>query len=133
MRRGSQKSSSNIPILILSVAILAAGASFLFSSRRHQSEADSSSSSGGFPINDFLTNAQSLRGNRYALEGSVVKTLEYVPESGRMIAVEVSGNPLPLLIPKRLEALNVERGQRYRFGVTIDQRGVPTVDSAKKF
>ena len=133
MRRGSQKSSSNIPILILSAAILAAGASFLFSSRRHQSEADSSSSSGGFPINDFLTNAQSLRGNRYALEGSIVKTLEYVPESGRMIAVEVSGNPLPLLIPKRLEALNVERGQRYRFGVTIDQRGVPTVDSAKKF
>jgi hypothetical protein len=133
MRRGSQKASSNIPILILAGAILAAGASFLFSSRGHPSGADSSSSTGGFPINDFLTNAQSLRGNRYSLEGSVVKTLEYVPESGRMIAVDVSGNPLPLLIPKRLESLNVERGQRYRFGVTIDQRGVPTVDSAKKF
>ena len=47
--------------------------------------------------------------------------------------MDVTGNLLPLLIPKRLEALNVERGQRYRFAVTIDQRGVPTVDSAKKF
>ncbi len=84
-------------------------------------------------MNDFLGNAQSLRGNRYSVEGTVVRTLEYVPETGRMIAVDVTGNPLPLLIPKRLEALNVERGQRYRFAVTIDQRGVPTVDSAKKF
>jgi hypothetical protein len=133
MRRGSQKSSSNLPVLILAGAVLVAGASFLFSSRGHRSDTDSSSSSGGFPVNDFLTNAQSLRGNRYTVEGSVVKTLEYVPESGRIIAVDVAGNPLPLLIPKRLEALNVERGQRYRFAVTIDQRGVPTVDSAKKF
>lgn len=133
MRRGSQQSSLNIPILILAGAILAAGASFFLSSRGHRSETDSPASTGGFPVNDFLGNAQSLRGNRYTVEGSVVRTLEYVPESGRMIAIDVSGNPLPLLIPKRLEALNVERGQRYRFTVTIDQRGVPTVDSAKKF
>ena len=133
MRRGSQKSSSNLPVLILAGAVLVAGVSFLFSSRGHRSDTDSSASGGGFPVNDFLTNAQSLRGNRYTVEGSVVKTLEYVPETGRIIAVDVAGNPLPLLIPKRLEALNVERGQRYRFAVTIDQRGVPTVDSAKKF
>jgi hypothetical protein len=133
MRRGSRQNSLKLPALILAGAILAAGASFLFSSRSIQSETDASSFSGGFPVNDFLGNAQSLRGNRYSVEGTVVKTLEYVPESGRMIAVDVAGNPLPLLIPKRLEALNVERGQRYRFAVTIDQRGVPTVDSAKKF
>jgi hypothetical protein len=133
MRRGSRQNSLNLPILVLAGAILAAGASFLFSSRGQRSAPDASSTSGGFPINDFLGNAQSLRGNRYMVEGSVAKTLEYVPETGRMIAVDVSGNPLPLLIPKRLEALNIERGQRYRFSVTIDQRGVPTVDSAKKF
>ena len=133
MRRGSRQSSLNLPVLILAGAILAAAASFLFSSRDRRPASEAEASSGGFPVTDFLVNAQSLRGNRYTVEGAVMKTLEYVPESGRMIAVDVAGNPLPLLIPKTLEALNVERGQRYRFAVTIDQRGVPTVNSAKKF
>jgi hypothetical protein len=132
MRRGTQKSSLQIPVLILAGAILAAAASFLFSGKSQRTDSETASS-GGFPVSDFLANAQSLRGNRYNVEGPVLKTLEYVPESGRIIAVDVAGSPLPLLIPKRLESLNVERGQRYRFAVTIDQRGVPTVDSAKKF
>src|SRR4051812_16331022 len=52
------------------------------------------------PVQDYLTNSNSLRGNTYKLDATVVESLKYSPTGGRLFCIEVNGSErLPVLVP----------------------------------
>lgn len=52
------------------------------------------------PVQDYLENANSLRGNIYKLDATVGKALEWSSKSGRLFSVEAgSGEVVAVLVP----------------------------------
>lgn len=84
----------------------------------------------------YLDYALSLRGNTYKFEGVVHNSLAWDPGRGRLISVEVSGprgsELLPVLVPAGLDAVNLQKGQRFWFRVKIVENGVILVDDLRK-
>jgi len=85
-----------------------------------------------FPVKDYLENASSLRGNTYRLEAQVDKTLEVGSDSARLLAVESGGDMLPLLVPAKLNGMNIERGQKLHFKVQINEKGLVVASDIRK-
>jgi hypothetical protein len=88
------------------------------------------------PIQDYLENANSLRGNVYKLDAVVAKSLEWSPTAGRLFSVDVSGSNngdvLPVLIPTQFNHVNIERGQRFYFKIEVGDKGILRVQDVKK-
>ncbi|MFQ3671470.1 MAG: hypothetical protein SNJ84_08425 [Verrucomicrobiia bacterium] len=84
----------------------------------------------------YLDYALSLRGNTYKFEGVVHNNLAWDPTRGRLISVEVTGprgpELLPVLVPAELDAVNLQKGQRFWFRVKIVENGVILVDQLRK-
>ena len=77
------------------------------------------------PVQDYLTNSNSLRGNSYKLDATIVESLKYSPTAGRLFCIEVNGNErLPVLVPAEFNRVNIERGQRFFFKVAVEEKGV---------
>jgi hypothetical protein len=85
-----------------------------------------------FPVKDYLDNANSLRGNTYRLEAQVDSTLEVAPDSSRLLAVESAGDIIPLLVPSKLNGMNIERGQKLHFKVQINEKGLVVASDIRK-
>lgn len=85
-----------------------------------------------FPVKDYLENANSLRGNTYRLEAQVDKTLEVSPDSSRLLSVESAGDLIPLLVPSKLNAMNIERGQKLHFKVQINEKGLVVASDIRR-
>ena len=85
-----------------------------------------------FPVKDYLDNANSLRGNTYRLEAQIDSTLEVAPDSSRLLAVESAGDILPILIPSKLNGMNIERGQKLHFKVQINEKGLVVASDIRK-
>ncbi len=85
------------------------------------------------PVQDYLENANSLRGNVYKLDAKVGQALEYSPRAGRLFSVEVSnGDVVAILVPPELNSLNIERGQKFLFKIAVGEKGILRVQEAKK-
>jgi len=85
------------------------------------------------PVQDYLDNANSLRGNSYKVDATVVEALKYSPTAGRLFSVEVQGSErLPVLVPAEFNHLNLERGQRFYFKVGVEEKGVLRAQDVKK-
>ncbi len=84
----------------------------------------------------YLEYALSLRGNTYKFEGIVHNSLAWDPVRGRLISVEVTGPKgpelLPVLVPSNLDAVNLQKGQRFWFRVKIVENGVIFVEDLRK-
>lgn len=85
-----------------------------------------------FPVKDYLENANSLRGNTYRLEAQIDTTLEVAPDSSRLLSVESAGDLLPLLVPSKLNGMNIERGQKLQFKVQINEKGLVVASDVRK-
>ena len=75
-------------------------------------------------IASYLVNANSLRGNIYKLEGKVSESLAWSPDSGRLIAVEVDDNLIPVLVTPEFHSLNIQKEQRLEFILEVDEKGI---------
>lgn len=85
------------------------------------------------PVQDYLENANSLRGNVYKLDATVSKALEFSSNSGRLFSVEsMNGEMVGVLLPPELRTLNIERGQKFRFKIEVADKGVLRVQEASK-
>ncbi len=85
------------------------------------------------PVRDYMDNANSLRGNSYKIDATVVEALKYSPTAGRLFSVEVNGSErLPVLVPAEFNHLNLERGQRFYFKVGVEEKGVLRAQDVKK-
>jgi hypothetical protein len=129
MARRASSSSPNAKMLGAGAGVLAllAGGYLLFSGNQ-----DPYRTISPFPVKDYLENASSLRGNTYRLEAQVDKTLEVGHDSARLLAVESGGDMLPLLVPAKLNGMNIERGQKLHFKVQINEKGLVVASDIRK-
>ena len=84
------------------------------------------------PVGDYLDNSNSLKGNNYKVEGTISKQLEYSPVNGRLFAVEVGSDLIPILVPPDFGSINVERGQRFDFKIEVVDKGILRAKELKK-
>jgi len=85
---------------------------------------------------DYLENANSLRGNIYQMEGVIAASLGSSPEKGRLFSLRTSQGerefPLPVLVPPAYRDLNLQKGQRYRLKVRVNDAGLMEVEEMTK-
>ena len=86
---------------------------------------------------DYYENANSLRGNVYQIEGTILNSLAWNPEKGRLFSIRVSTGdskswPLPILIPSSLRQINIQKNQSYRAKVRINDSGILLVEEVQK-
>jgi flagellar basal body-associated protein FliL len=130
MARRASSSSNPLWILLVVVLLLAAvaGGHLMYS---HVS--DPYRTMTNLPVQDYLDNANSLRGNVYKLEGTVAKSLEWSSTEGRLFSVEVNGNDVvPVLVPSQFNQVNIERGQRFIFKIEVGDKGILRAQDVKK-
>ena len=124
-------SSSAHPVWILIALALLAGALgggyFLFGRA-----SDPYRTVSALPVQDYLQNSNSLRGNSYKLEGVISQSLAWSASAGRLFSVEVKGEELPILVPPELNQVNIERGQRLFFKIEVGDKGVLKAQDVKK-
>ncbi|MDQ3625043.1 MAG: hypothetical protein M3463_21620 [Verrucomicrobiota bacterium] len=85
------------------------------------------------PVQDYLENSNSLRGNVYKLDGTISQSLDWSPTAGRLFAVDgLNGEVLPILIPAQFNHVNLERGQRYFFKIEVGDKGILRAQDVKK-
>ncbi|MGB8170634.1 MAG: hypothetical protein WCF18_24230 [Chthoniobacteraceae bacterium] len=130
MARRASSSAHPIWMLIVAVLLIAAvaGGALLF----HQTN-DPYRTMTSLPVQDYLANSNSLRGNTYKIDATIVEALRYSPTGGRLFAIEVNGSDrLPVLVPAELNHVNIERGQRFYFKVAVEEKGVLRAQEVKK-
>jgi hypothetical protein len=86
---------------------------------------------------DYYENANSLRGNVYQIEGTILNSLAWNPEKGRLFSIRVTTGdsknwPLPILIPSNLRQINIQKNQSYRAKVRINDSGILLVEEVQK-
>lgn len=85
------------------------------------------------PVQDYLENANSLRGNVYKLDATVLKQLEWSSTGGRLFSVDgPGGEVLPILVPASFSSVNIERGQRFLFKIEVGDKGLLKAQDVKK-
>jgi len=79
-----------------------------------------------FPVQQYLEESTTLRGNTYRLTGAVLNVLAWSPDEGRLISVQPAGSnsPIPIIIPAGTDAPNLQKGQRFHFLVEVRDRGI---------
>lgn len=79
-------------------------------------------------IQEYLENANSLRGNVYKVSGTVEEQLKWTPENGRLFSVETgSGSdstPIPIRVPQEFSKQNIDRGSEFLFIVEVGKDGL---------
>jgi len=84
-----------------------------------------------FPVKDYMENSNSLRGNVYRVDCVVGDQLHYA-QGSRLFTVEVSGEPVSLLVPAELREINIQKGQRFLFKVEVGNKGILKAVEARK-
>ncbi|MFT5467700.1 MAG: hypothetical protein ACI8UO_002807 [Verrucomicrobiales bacterium] len=84
-------------------------------------------------VREYLSNANSLRGNAYNLAGKVQARLGWTSDRGRLITVMVDGSseksPIPVLVPAQFDDINIEAGADFTFVVEVGNKGILTAIS----
>mgnify|MGYP003639701283 CR=1 FL=1 len=78
-------------------------------------------------LDDYMNNANSMRGNAYRVTGKVEEQLKWTPSRGRLYSVTVTQgtrSPIPILIPQSFSHVNIEKGSEFTFVVEVGNDGV---------
>ena len=124
-------SSSAHPIWILAAVLLSvsavAGGYFIYGR-----VSDPFRTVTSLPVEDYLQNSNSLRGNVYKVEATISKSIDWSPTVGRLFAIDVGSDVLSVLVPPAFNHVNIERGQRYFFKIEVGEKGVLRAQDVKK-
>ena len=118
-KKSSSRSKSLLPIAAGFFVIVALGFVFLGSKDNSNHRTVPSLNVGA-----YLENSNSLRGNTYKLEGKVAESLAWSPDSGRLIAIEVDNEIIPVLVTADFNDMNIQKEQRLVFLVAVDEKGI---------
>ena len=126
--RSTPRFGSLLAGLAAALILVAIGGYFLGSSGKPYRAAPE------FPVDQYLEESSSLRGNTYRLSGSVINSIAWSPGAGRLISVQVPNStfPVPLVLPASLGDTNVQKGQRFDFLVEVRENGVLYATSLTK-
>ena len=129
MARRASSSAHPIWMLIAGLLVIAAlaGGFFLFGKA-----SDPYRTLTPLPVQDYLQNSNSLRGNVYKIDGTVTQALQWSATAGRLFSVDVNGEVLPILVPPQFNSVNIERGQRFYFKIEVGDRGILKAQDVKK-
>ncbi len=83
-------------------------------------------------VNQYLENGNSLRGNTYQITGVVENQLKWTATGGRILSVQIQGNPLPVRIPADIANESIQKGEEYRFKVQVEQDGLLVAKTLEK-
>ena len=85
-------------------------------------------------VGSYLENSNSLRQNVYKLDCTVDNQLASSREAGRLISVEADpgGDILPVLVPARLNDVNIQKGQRFFLRIIVGEKGILQVEDIRK-
>jgi len=79
-------------------------------------------------VNAYLSNANSLRGNAYRLNGKIQEQLRWTSDRGRLFAVEAQNSagaePVPVLVPQEFSHVNIEKGTEFSLIVEVIDGGL---------
>jgi hypothetical protein len=128
MARRASSSINPMWLIIAAVVLAAAVAGVLFFK---DSVSDPYRNLTPFPVSDYMDNSNSLRGNVYKVDCVVGDQLGYT-NAGRLFTVEISGEPVSLLVPAELRDVNIQKGQRFLFKVEVGNKGVLKALEARK-
>lgn len=118
-----RKKSSVRPVWLVAAAVLVLVA--FFGSRFFLSSgSDPFRTVSVLDVPAYLDNANSLRGNVYKIEGEVSNSLAWSPTAGRLIAVEVEDDIIPVLVTPEFNVINIQKGQKFIFVLEVDENGV---------
>jgi len=92
-KKSSSRSKSLLPIAAGFFVLIALGFVFLGSKDKSTHRTVPA-----LDVAGYLQNSNSLRGNTYKLEGKVAESLAWSPDSGRLIAIEVDNEIIPVLV-----------------------------------
>jgi hypothetical protein len=118
-KKSSSRSKSLLPIAAGFFVIIALGFVFLGSKDKSTHRTVPS-----LDVAGYLQNSNSLRGNTYKLEGKVAESLAWSPDSGRLIAIEVDNEIIPVLVTAEFNDMNIQKEQRLVFLVAVDEKGI---------
>ena len=118
-KKSSSRSKSLLPIAAGFFVLIALGFVFLGSKDKSTHRTVPSLNVGA-----YLENSNSLRGNTYKLEGKVAESLAWSPGSGRLIAIEVDNEIIPVLVTADFNDMNIQKEQRLVFLVAVDEKGI---------
>jgi hypothetical protein len=118
-----RKKSSPQPVWIALVAALVVVA-FLGSRFFLAPGPEAKSSVAELDVPAYMENANSLRGNVFQATGIVADALAWSPASGRLIAVEIADETIPILVTADFKATNIQKGQKLHFVVEVDENGI---------
>lgn len=125
-------SSSAHPVWVL-IAALVVGAAIAGGYLLYARVSDPYRTMSALPVQDYLQNANSLRGNVYKLDATVVESLRYSPFAGRLFSLEISsGDRLAIIVPAEFNHVNIERGQRFVFKIAVEDRGILRAQEVRK-
>lgn len=131
-RRAHRQNSPSIwVILVAGLLVLGGAGAFLF-----QKDGNPYRTVEKLKPGDYLENANSLRGNTYQLEGVIASSLGSSQEKGRLFSLRIAHGekewPLPILVPPGFRDLNLQKGQRYRLKVRVNNAGLLEIEEMSK-
>ena len=118
-KKSSSLPKGLVPIVAGFAALVALGFVFLGSKEKTSHRTIPS-----LDVGSYLENSNTLRGNIYKLEGKVSESLAWSPDSGRLIAIEVDGEIVPVLVTPDFNDMNIQKEQRLVFLVAVDEKGI---------
>ncbi len=124
MSRRASKGSNQSALIIISllvIALFAVGVTFLTKKKAAYSSLPS------LLVRDLMENGNSLRGNKYQVEGKIEERWVKNAYEGLHLSVKEGGRSYPVFIkiPQDLERPNIEREKRYSFSIEIGSGGIP--------
>lgn len=131
-RRAHHQSSPSLWLGVLAVFFVLGGVgAFLF-----QKDSNPYRTVEKLKPEDYLENSNSLRGNTYQLEGVIASSLGWSQEKGRLFSFRITHGdretPLPVLVPPGYRDLNLQKGQRYRLKVQVNDQGLLEIKEMTK-
>jgi hypothetical protein len=123
-------SSSAHPLWLIAAALLVVAA--IAGGVLIRSQGDPFRTVAALPVQDYLENSNSLRGNIYKLDATIAKSIDWSASGGRLFAVEAGSEVLAVLVPAKFSAMNIERGQRYIFKLEVGEKGVLRAQEVRK-
>jgi len=85
-------------------------------------------------VDSYLENSSSMRQNVYKLNCTVDNQLAWSRDAGRLISVETDpgGEILPVLVPAKLNDVNIQKGQRFFLRIIVGDKGILHVEGIRK-
>ena len=87
-----------------------------------------------FPMDKYLTDYRSMKGNTFKADLKVSADLGYTPEKGRLMVFTVQNDSrtLVVLFPNKFKDLYFTKGQNYQASLEVGEGGLVYADSCEK-